>query len=210
MPSNKNKLKISYVPDEKKDSNINDPKSEIKKVKYKLIIDKLHEKLKKQEKLFKKTVKERDELKDEYLRNLAEIDNFRKRINKEKENYHKYILSEFLLNLLEILDNFDRALSAQSNSKNDEKSILSGIKMTYKQLYELLKKYNTIEIEALGKPFNPNFHQALSKEERDDIKEPIVVGVYQKGFIYNDKLLRPTLVKVAVPIKTEKDSKNKL
>jgi len=82
--------------------------------------------------------------------------------------------------------------------------------MTYKQLYELLKKYNTIEIESLGKPFNPNFHQALSKEERDDIKEPIVVGVYQKGFMYNDKLLRPTLVKVAVPIKTEKDSKNKL
>ena len=210
MPSNKNKLEISYVPDEKKDSNINNPKSEIKKTKSKLIIDKLHEKLKKQEKSFKKIIKERDELKDEYLRNLAEIDNFRKRINKEKENYHKYILSEFLLNLLEVLDNFDRALSAQSNSNNDEKSILSGVKMTYKQLYELLKKYNTIEIEALGKPFNPNFHQALSKEERDDIKEPIVVGVYQKGFMYNDKLLRPSLVKVAVPIKTEKDSKEKL
>jgi len=209
MPSKKNKFEISYVPDEKKDSNINDPKSEIKKTKSKLIIDKLQEKFKKQEKLFKRIVKERDELNDKYLRNLAEIDNFRKRINKEKENYHKYILSEFLLNLLEILDNFERALSAQPNSSNNEKSILSGIKMTYKQLYELLKKYNTIEIEAIGKPFNPNFHQALSKEERDDIKEPIVVEVYQKGFMYNEKLLRPSLVKVAVPIKVEKKSKEK-
>jgi molecular chaperone GrpE len=210
MPSKKNELKISYVPEEKEDYNINDPKLEIKKTKTNLTINKLHEKLKKQEKLFKKVAKERDELKDKYLRNLAEIDNFRKRMNKEKENYHKYILSEFLINLLEIFDNLERALNSQSNSNNNEKSIFSGITMIHKQLIEFLKKHNTVEMEALGKPFDPNFHQALSKEERHDIKEPIVVKVYQKGFIYNGKLLRPSLVKVAVPVKTEKNSKEKL
>jgi molecular chaperone GrpE len=71
--------------------------------------------------------------------------------------------------------------------------------MIYKQLMDLLKKNNVEEIDALGKVFDPTIHQALSKEEREQINELVVIEVYQKGFKYNDKLLRPTLAKVAVP-----------
>jgi molecular chaperone GrpE len=129
---------------------------------------------------------------------LAEMDNFRKRIRKEKDEYFKFALSEFLFALLPIIDNLERALSSKS-SANNGKSLISGVEMIWKQMINLLKKYQVKEIEALEKPFNPNFHQALSKEEREGIQEPVVVEIYQKGYTYQDKLLRPSLTKVAVP-----------
>jgi len=142
-------------------------------------------------------VLERDELKDKYLRGLAEMDNFRKRINKEKDEFQKYVLNEFLLDLLQVFDNLERALKA--TSLENEKGIVAGVEIIRKQLLDLLKKYHVLEIDALGKPFDPVFHEALSKEERPEIIQPVVVEVYQKGFTYNDKLLRPVLTKVAIP-----------
>lgn len=143
---------------------------------------------------------EKNDVKDKYLRNLAEMDNFRKRVKKEKEDYQKYILGDFLSNLLEVYDNFERALKTAEAAKGDT-SILSGIEMIFKQLNTLLQKSNVKEIEALNKTFNPNFHQALSKVEQEDVDEPTVIEVYQKGFMYHDKLLRPTLAKVSIPHK---------
>jgi molecular chaperone GrpE len=89
---------------------------------------------------------------------------------------------------------------------NDEKSIVSGVEMIFKQFNDLLKKYNVIEIEALNKPFDPNLHQALSREESGEVDEPTVIEVYQKGFLYNGKLLKPTLTKVAIPEEKEEES----
>ena len=149
-------------------------------------------------------VTERDEIKDKYLRNLAEVDNFRKRVKKEKEEYYQYALGEFLLSLLPIIDNLERALNSK-NAAPDEKSILSGVEMIYKQLIDLLKKSNVEEIESLDQPFDPNYHQALSKIEQEDIDQPLVVEVYQKGYSYHNKLLRPSLTKVAIPKKTNGD-----
>ena len=149
------------------------------------------------EEALQKVVLERDELKDKYLRGLAEMDNFRKRINKEKEEFQKYVLNEFLLDLLQIYDNLERALKA--TSMENEKGIVAGVEIIRKQLLDLLKKYHVLEIDALGKPFDPVFHEALSKEERPEIIQPLVIEVYQKGFTYNDKLLRPVLTKVAIP-----------
>lgn len=148
--------------------------------------------------------KERDDLKDKYLRTLAEVDNFRKRMKKEKEEFQKYVLGDFILGLLEVFDNFERALKSQeSQSANDAQSIISGVEMIYKQLVDMLKKNNVQEIDALGKHFDPNIHQALSKDERDDISDPVILEVYQKGFTYHGKLLRPTLARVAVPKEPE-------
>jgi molecular chaperone GrpE len=73
------------------------------------------------------------------------------------------------------------------------------VEIIRKQLLDLLKKYHVVEIDALGKHFDPIFHEALSKEERPGIAKPVVVEVFQKGFTYNDKLLRPVLTKVAIP-----------
>jgi molecular chaperone GrpE len=180
----------------------------------------LHKELKEKDDILEELTEERDEYKDKYLRNLAEIDNFRKRVKKEKEEYQKYVLSEFLLDLLQVYDNLERALKAKTPAQkdesvltllvsDDEKSILSGVRMIYKQFSDLLKRYNVVEIDALGKHFDPNIHQALSKEEREGITEPIVVEEYQKGFMYNDKLLKPTLVKVAIPKEEEEEEEEK-
>jgi molecular chaperone GrpE len=145
---------------------------------------------------------ERDELKDKYLRGLAEIDNFRKRVKKEKEEFQKYVLSEFLFDLLQVYDNLERALKAKS--LENEKGIISGVEIIRKQFLDLMKKYQVVEIDALGKPFDPVFHEALSKEERPGIVQPLVVEIYQKGFTYHDKLLRPVLTKVAIPSESDK------
>ncbi len=176
----------------------------------------LHKELKEKDNLLEELKEERDEYKDKYLRNLAEIDNFRKRVKKEKEEYQKYVLSEFLLDLLQVYDNLERALKAKTPAQKgesvltllvseDEKSILSGVQMIYKQFSDLLKRYNVVEIDALGKHFDPNVHQALSKDEREGITEPTVIEVYQKGFMYNDKLLKPSLVLVAIPKEVEEE-----
>ena len=161
-------------------------------------IKKLNHSIKEKVKENQKITEERDELHDKYLRSLAEMDNFRKRVKKEKEEFRNFVLREFLLELLQISDNLERALNSQSPSENDA-SILSGVEMIYKQLQDLLKKYYVEEIVAHGKPFDPAFHQAISKEEDLDVSEPTVQEVYQKGFLYNKKLLRPAFVKVAVP-----------
>lgn len=178
------------------------------------VVKKLQEKIEELEESLESATKDRDEFKDRYLRTLAEIDNFRKRVKKEKEEFQKYVLSEFLLDLLQVYDNLERALKAKTPSQKketilnllvseDEKSIISGVEMIHKQFSDLLKKNNVVEIEALNKPFDPNIHQALSKEEKEDIDEPLVIEVYQKGFMYNEKLLKPTLAKVAIPIEED-------
>ncbi len=183
-----------------------------KKTSTKLLQKELDEK----DEAIEEITKEKDEYKDKYLRNLAEMDNFRKRVKKEKEEYQKYALSEFLLDLLQVYDNLERAIKAKTPSQkkdsvlsllvsDDEKSIISGVEMILKQLFELMKRNRAIEIDALGKHFDPNIHQALSREEREGITEPVVLEVYQKGFMYNDRLLRPSLVKVAVPKEKEEE-----
>ena len=121
-----------------------------------------------------------------------------KRLQKEKSEYQKYVLSEFLVELLQITDNLERALKTKEHS-SDERSIISGVEMIHKQMVTLLNKYHVFEIESLYKPFDPLYHQAIAKIEQEDVEEPQVIEVYQKGYLYNDKLLRPAFVKVAVP-----------
>lgn len=213
-------VEISYVPDEeeheddqKKDRAGDSHKKSTKK---RPSTKKLQNEVDEYQKKLEAALEERDDFKDKYLRNLAEIDNFRKRVKKEKEDYQKYVLGEFLLDLLQVYDNLERALKAKTPSEknesvlsllkdDDEKSIISGVEMIYKQFTDLLKKYKVIEIQAQGKPFDPNLHQALSKEESEDVEEPTVTEVYQKGFMYNEKLLKPSLVKVAIPMAKKPD-----
>lgn len=164
---------------------------------------KLQVKLDDQQEIIDDLVKERDSYKDKYLRSLAEIDNFRKRMKKEKDEFQKFVLAEFILEMLQVYDNLDRALKASVSSESDE-SILSGVEMIFNQFSTLLRKSHVEEIDALNQPFDPNIHQALSKVEQSGIETPVVVEVYQKGFFYNGKLLRPAFAKVAIP-KTDDD-----
>jgi molecular chaperone GrpE len=213
MSDQKDKIEITYVPHEDDSEDKEIKKTEPQKsspAQKKVSPKKIQEKFKKQDEIIKLVVKERDEFKDKYLRSLAEVDNFRKRVNKEKEDFQKFMLAEFLLNLMPIFDNLERALNSKTATNENETSIISGVEMIYKQMLDLFKKYNVVEIEALHKPFDPNFHQALSKVEKKDLKEPVIIEVYQKGFLYNNKLLRPTLAKVAIPAKTDETDSEEL
>ncbi len=213
-------VEISYVPDEDEHNggdeaavhHVEEAKEKPAKstTKKKSSTKKLQKKIDQLEEALETRTGERDDFRDKYLRSLAEVDNFRKRIKKEKEEFQKYVLGDFILGLLEVVDNFERALKAKMNTENtnDEKSIISGVEMIYKQMMDLLKKNNVQEIDAQGKTFDPNIHQALSREEKEGIDDPIVLEVYQKGFNYNNKLLRPALVKVAVPIQEEEPEDN--
>lgn len=152
----------------------------------------------------KKIIEERDDLNDKYLRTLAEMDNYRKRVLKEKEEFRRYILTDFLLEILQVFDNLERAL--QSKESATSHAVINGVEITLKQFTEILKNFQVQEVEALGKPFNPEFHEALAKVEQPGIVTPTVIEVYQKGFTYNQRLLRPALTKVALPLSADHDT----
>ena len=138
-------------------------------------------------------------LKQDYLRQIADKDNLRKRLERDKSEYYQYALSEFFGELLVVLDNFERSL------KSDEQKSLEifqeGVEMIYKQLLDLLNKYGVKPIETKDKTFNPHLHQAFMTEESEDIEEPQVSEEFQRGYTLNERLLRPSLVKVVLPKK---------
>lgn len=158
--------------------------------------------LKKQISEIKLLKKENKKLTDEYLRKIAEMENLRKRLEREKSEFYQYALSNFLEELLVVLDNFERAL--ESESKGDGKSLREGIEMIYKQYQNLLMKQGLASIELKGKKFDPHLHQAFMTEESEDVKEPEISEEIQKGYMLHNRLLRPTLVKVKVPKKDKK------
>ena len=211
MSVDDNELDIGYVPDDPEygqdDRVQKKPTEKRMDQKKKSQVRKSTAKLKVQEKIIEKLTTERDEFKDKLLRNMAEIDNFRKRVKKEKDEHQKYALGDFLKELLVITDNLERALKVKEG-ESTENSIISGVEMIYRQLMEILNKNGVKEIDAMNKSFDPNIHQALSKEEVDFVSGPTIIEVYQKGFMYNKKLLRPTLAKVAIQTEPDKDNNN--
>lgn len=151
------------------------------------------------DKEIKKLKEEIEELKQEYLRQVADKENLRKRLEREKSEYYQYALSEFFGELLSVLDNLERSL--KSDEKKNTESLKEGIEMTYKQLLDLLNKYGVKPIEIKDKVFNPHLHQAFITEESEDINEPQVSEEFQRGYTLHERLLRPSLVKVTLPKK---------
>ncbi len=139
--------------------------------------------------------KERDELYDRLLRTHAELDNFRKRIQRELERAKELANEAIIKEILIVLDNFERALESLEKSENTE-SFVEGVKLIYKQLKETLKKFGVEEIEAEGKEFDPNVHEAIMQVE-DEEKDNIVVQEVQKGYKLKGKLIRPSKVIVS-------------
>lgn len=158
-------------------------------------------KLKKKDAEIKSLKKERDEIKDKYLRKLAEMENLRKRLDRERKEFQQYALSEFLRDLLVVLDNFERALKIQDSA--DGKSLQEGVEMIYRQYLDLLRKQGVRPIEPNDRRFDPAVHQAVLTEESETVEEPEVIEVLQRGFWIQDRLLRPAMVKVLVPKKKE-------
>ena len=137
---------------------------------------------------------ERDELKELLLRRQAEFDNFRKRTEKERSEYVQYAGSEIAGAVLPILDDFERALKNSGASPEYAK----GVEMIYGRLYDALKKSGLEPIETEGKMFDPYLHQAVERVESKQAADGTILGEFQRGYNFKGKLLRPSMVKVAV------------
>ncbi len=137
---------------------------------------------------------ERDELKELLLRRQAEFDNFRKRTEKERADYLQYAGMDLVREMLPVLDDFNRALQSECASPNYAK----GVEMIHSRAFEILKKMGLEPIETAGASFDPNLHQAVERVEIADAEEGTILGEFQRGYYYKGKLLRPSMVRVAV------------
>lgn len=131
--------------------------------------------------------------KDRYLRGLADFDNYRKRADREKQEFRRYALADTIKDLLPVLDNFDRALA---HAADDE--LRKGVLMIHKQLFDVLQKHGLKVIDDSDVAFDPNVHEAVVRDENPNVPSHTVVEVLQKGYFLNERLLRPALVRVAV------------
>lgn len=138
---------------------------------------------------------ERDELKEILLRRQAEFDNFRKRTEKERADFAQYAGMEIVKDMLPVLDDFDRALQTECGNA----SYAKGVEMIYSRMYETLKKVGLEPIVVTaGQPFDPHLHQAVERVETADSEDGAILGEFQRGYNFKGKLLRPSMVKVAV------------
>ncbi len=137
-----------------------------------------------------------DEYLDKYQRTLAEYDNFRKRTAKEKEQLAGDTKVYVVSSLLPILDNLERAEQAADN-ESDDNPLKTGVQMIIRSVKEEFEKLGVKEIEALDKTFDPNFHNAVMHIEDENVSENTIVEVFQKGYLVGDRVIRPSMVKVA-------------
>ena len=134
-----------------------------------------------------------DEKDDRIKRLMAEFENFKKRSNKEREGLYSSVMGEVVLQILPVIDNLEKAVE----SKTEDQDYKNGIILVLEQLKETLKKNGVTEIEAVGKPFDPSLHEAISMVEDPSLGEKIVQQEYRKGYMIGDKVLRHSMVIVA-------------
>lgn len=132
------------------------------------------------------------ELEEETLRAKADLINYRKRKDEETSNMLKYANGDIILSLLPVLDNLERAID--KNESDEIKKYNEGVKIITNQIKEILTSYEVKEIDAQDKEFDPKYHQSISMKKDDTKESGIVLEVYQKGYTYKDKVLRPAMV----------------
>lgn len=138
---------------------------------------------------------ENAELRDRNVRTLADFENFRKRGERERQELKRYALLEPMRELLTVADNLDLALSAQGSAED----LKRGVEMIHRQMQELLRRFGVVEVPAVGQPFDPTQHEAVAREESAEVKSPTVTAELRRGYKMHDRLVRPAMVKVAVP-----------
>lgn len=132
---------------------------------------------------------------DKFLRERADLENYRKRVQKEKEELLKYGNESLLLEILPVIDSMERALSHASEESMS--AVIEGINLTLTMLLSIIKKFGVTSIEAKGKLFDPAFHQAMNQMESAEHAPNTIIDEFQKGYLLNDRLLRAALVSVA-------------
>jgi molecular chaperone GrpE len=144
-------------------------------------------------------LRERDDYRDRLLRSIAEFDNYRKRIERERRELAEFVSFDILNDLLPLVDDLERALAAAPAGETAPTvaSYRAGIELIYKQLAELLRKRNVTAIEAKGADFDPHVHQAVASEPSDTHRDNEVIEELRRGYRLGERLLRPAMVKVA-------------
>jgi molecular chaperone GrpE len=131
------------------------------------------------------------------LRTQAEIDNLQRRAERDVANAHKYSLEKFVLELLPIIDGLERAVGAHAEDDTTNNGLLDGLNMTLRMLYAAFEKFGIQQVNPEFQPFNPELHQAVSTQVDPSAKPGTVLAVLQKGYLLNNRLIRPALVVVA-------------
>jgi molecular chaperone GrpE len=141
---------------------------------------------------------ELEESNNKYLRLYAEFENYKKRVRKEKEEFLAYCNEDLLYEFLPVIDNMEMALKHTSEGKADAlQSLKQGVENTLRELKRILDKFGLKAIESEGKPFDPAYHHAMSQVENPDVDDKTVLQEMRKGYLYKDKVLRPSLVAVS-------------
>ena len=134
---------------------------------------------------------------DKMLRNQADLENTRKRLDREKQEFVKFANEGLIFDLLNVLDDLERTVDLAESSKEDISAFLKGVEMILAHLYEMLKNHGVKPIEAEGKIFDPNFHEALMQVENKELPEHTIIEVLQKGYLIQGRVLRTAKVKVS-------------
>jgi molecular chaperone GrpE len=143
-----------------------------------------------------------DDFRNRYMRTLADFENFRKRAEREKDDFRRYALVGVIRDLLPVIDNFERALEHAEEGDDFHK----GVALIYKQFFETLQRHGLKPIAESGVRFDPNIHEAVVRVEDPSVPSHTVAAILQKGYFLHDRLLRPAMVKVAVGGSEENES----
>lgn len=155
----------------------------------------LKNRIKELEKELEEKKKEVDANYDRFLRLYAEFENYKKRIEKEKEELVKFANEDLIKELLPVIDNLEMALEQAEAS--DQGALKKGVELTLQQFLSVLRKFGLQQVESLGKAFDPNRHEAVAVEESEEHEEGIVVQEHRKAYFFKNRLLRPALVTVS-------------
>ena len=154
--------------------------------------------LKEMETKIKSLEEEAKETYDRFLRVSAEFENYKKRSAREMSEFKKFANESLIKELLLVVDNMERAISSSKDEGNSNNGLIEGIDMTLKELLKIFEEFGVKQVESLGKPFDPNFHQAVMQEKTDEHPNNTVINELQKGYIINERLLRPAMVAVSM------------
>jgi molecular chaperone GrpE len=161
--------------------------------------------MKELEEKFKKSEEEAKQSYDRYLRVSAEFENYKKRSAREMDDFRKFANQSLVKELLPVVDNLELAIKSANDNKNVDTCLLDGVDLTLKEILRIFEKHHVKAIEALGKSFDPKYHEAVMREETDKHPENSITNELQKGYLIHDRLLRPSMVVVAAPIKSDDD-----
>lgn len=138
---------------------------------------------------------------DRFIRLYAEFENYKKRAAREAQDTRKFANEAMVKEMLPVIDNLERAIQSSTSQENAQAdlngSILEGVTMILKEILRVMDRFHVKPIEALGQPFDPNFHEAVGQEESGEVGDNIVIREYQKGYLLHDRLIRPSMVVVS-------------